>query len=336
MQKFIELMDPVWEFLEFGFTGKVHLCIPDSKITTAEPGLILAGEIKPGKQDYATKFMAVFPDVARELSRHFGEKRVLRFHLTTEKISEVDVTILKRRYDASDDESLCYAVLENHVIITIGKKTIQDLIFRYRGMPLTSLSDNEDFIKTHERIKTKELFWYFNNDRVIKRILESYSTKEASVPAALQALTVMGLQTSAGGTSFSGENIVDDVLSFFSDERREKSLDFMEGTRCHFKAADSMPDTAMLYYTFPFPIEKIYNSFEEQEHDLLEPLALIEEALNISVKKDIIPRLGKELEFCFSMVGFIPETLWSLRIKSNPDDISLFLQAMPYIYPRCF
>jgi len=298
--------------------------------------LIFGGEIKPGQREYTKKFMAVFPDVLRELSRHFGEQRVLRFHLTTEKINQVDVTILKRRYDTSDDQSLCYAVLENHVVITIGKKTMQGLTSRYSGMPLATLAENEDFKKNYEELNCKEVFWYVNNENIIDRMLESFKASDEDIPAALQALTVMGLRTSAGGSSFSGKNIIDDVLSFFSTERTEKSLDFMEGTRCHFSATDSMPDNALVYYTFPFPLQKMYDSFEEQKHDLLEPLKLIEESLNISVKDDILPRLGKELEFCFQMNGFIPDSLWSLRIKSNPDDIALFLQTLPYIYPNVF
>ncbi|GAB4156358.1 MAG: hypothetical protein Kow00107_05960 [Planctomycetota bacterium] len=334
--RFISLMKPVWEFLDYGFTGRAWLVVPDKEDSEGRGRMIMAGEIREGRRQYCQDFMKVFPDLLRELSKHLGQKKVLRMAESDVSIDGMSIKMLKRREDVSDEESVCFVVLDRFVVITVGLSTMRDVLYAHRGLPVPDLVANQDFMKCYSNVKWRDLFWYMNTARIISKTKQLFEETGVEIPVAVKGLVLMGLDTCAGGTSFSGSGINDEIMSFFNKEREEASLNFMQGTECPMSAAAIMPGNAMLYYSFPFPLPRIYAKIEETDPESLEGLKEIEEKLGISIKDQLLPMFSSDLEFFFSMTGFLPETMFSIRIKGDPSDIDLFLQALVLMYPEKF
>ena len=333
---FVQLMGPVWEFLDYGFTGRTHLCIPDKSDETGRGQLIFAGEIREGRKDYVRDFLKVFPDVARELSKHLGGKKVLVFHVAEIEIDGHPVTMLRRKYDAPENESLCYTVLGNYAVLTVGRDAMTETVNRFQGIPAPTLAANAAVARCMQNVDWRELFWYFNSKRMFERAQQLFEETGVEMPVALKGLAVMGLDTAAGGTSFVGNQIQDDIVSYFDKGKTELGLDFMQGTRCRFAAAELMPQQAFFYYTFPFPLEKIYASMLEEDREALKPLIKVEEELDLSIQETVLPLFSNELEFYFTLQGFLPETMWSLRIKDDPENVELLLSLLNKAYPDKF
>ncbi|MDZ7816302.1 MAG: hypothetical protein U5N86_09980 [Planctomycetota bacterium] len=332
---FVQLMQPVWEFLDYGFTGRTHLCIPDKTDEAGRGQLIFAGEIREGRMAYVKDFMKVLPDIARELSKHLGAKKVLVFHVAEIEIDGHPVTMLRREYDAPENESLCYTVLGNYAVLTIGRDSMTETVNRFQGVPAPTLAENEDVSRCMQNVDWRELFWYFNSKRMFERAQQLFEETGVEMPVALKGLALMGLDTAAGGTSFVGNQVQDDIVSCF-DLEKQMSLDFMQGTRCRFAAAELMPQEAFFYYTFPFPLKKIYASMLEEDREALKPLLKVEEELDLSIQETILPLFSNELEFYFTFQGFLPETMWSMRIKDDPENVELLLSLLSKKYPDKF
>ena len=165
--RFIKLMDPIWEFLRYGFTGRAFFVVPEKTDDLGRGRLIMAGEIATGRQEYCKEFMAVFPDLLRELSKHLGERKVLRMAVSTVNLDGIEVTMLKRREDVTDAEGVCFVVLDRFVVITVGLETMKEYLDGWKGMPIQSLSANEDFMKCYRSVKWRDMFWYMNTRSMI-------------------------------------------------------------------------------------------------------------------------------------------------------------------------
>lgn len=330
----LSLLEPVWQFADHGFSGKVLFALPDEVDELGRGQMILAAQLKEGRESYVREFLTYLPVIIRELTKNIGPRRALLIFTEDETIGGHNVTFLKRHRDAPHSESFAYMIVDGYLVLTFGRKTIENFIANYADKTQENLITNADFVRCRKSVEWTEAFWYMDAKRVINRMNNLFVETGVEIPAAVRGLSLLGLETCAGGITFRRQMVYDEIVSYFDEEREQVSLKFMEGTRCHFSAVQLLPEKPVMYYTFPFPVRRIYESLDKSNPKLFKRMEDVEKKMGISIKDDLLTKFSDEIEFYITMQGFLPESLFSMRIKGDPQNMELFLKAVSVLYPN--
>ncbi len=295
------------------FKGHAFIGIPPINAENFEFGFYAGVELTEGRLDDSKKFIE---DLV-QLIKTKANAEELQF--VAEEHDGVAINSIKINEDERVPQ-FCYALVNDSLVFGLGMGAIKKLVDALKNPPAESLYTSPDFVKTYKMSRCSEMFWiadYQNYFETIQKMMAMMPPTPFDTTLLIDKIKKT-MSKIAGGTSFVGEDIEEDVVLLIPSADEFRTMKTQMGKTCSFASAKLMPKDAILFGAGIFPAEALYDDiYEFLPDEIKDYIAIIQQQFMVDIRNEIIAALGEEFGMYLDMKSIMPDFMLAMAVKDK-------------------